>query len=152
MPVSFASSSFSPATPSYRTIEVFSSPVDEGTTATYAVTIKTSAGGAIANTDITAATLTVIDEETHQVVNSRNAQNILGSGLGANNVVISVTADITWSLQAADTAVIDPTRTKKIEYHRAIFKFTTLIAAVTEISIHEVRFPIRPAFQLLNIS
>jgi hypothetical protein len=67
-----------------------------------------------------------------------------GSNLGANNVVISVASQFTWSLQAADNVFVDPTRTKRIEYHRAIFT----IVYGAETFIHEVKFPVRPAFSL----
>ena len=149
MPLSFASGALTPSLQSFRTLEVFTSPIDAGTTAQYSVTVQTSAGGTIANTDLVSVTLTVIDEETHRVVNSRQNQDVLGgSKTGANNVTVSATADLVWTIQALDSVVIDETRTKKIEFHRAIFRFTT----ATDVSIHEVRFVIRPAFQLLPLS
>jgi hypothetical protein len=144
MPLSFVNSAFTPAKPSFRTLDTFANPAEEGETSEMSFTVQTSVGGDVPNTDLVSATLTVYDEETHVVVNGRQDQDILGvASLGDNDVVISVISEFVWSMQALDTPVVDPTNTKKIEYHRAIFTIET----ATEVCIHQVRFPIRRAFR-----
>ena len=154
MPVIFASQSLAPATPVTRTVKTFTDIIEEGATADLSFTIQTAAAGVVANTDIDSMLLTMIDEETHAlVVAARENQDVLGAGkTGQNNVTVSATSAIVFSLQATDTVVVDPTKTKKIEYHRAVFTIQTTILTVTEIAKYEVRFPVRPAFLAQSIS
>lgn len=150
MPVSFTGETLVPATPVTRTNKPFSDLIEEGSTATLSFTIQTAAGGAVANTEIDTMTLTLVDEETGVHINTRDAQDVLGgSKTGANNHTVSVTADVVFSLQALDNIVVDMSKTKNLEFHRAIYTITTTIAAVTEIAIREFRFAVRPSFQAL---
>jgi hypothetical protein len=55
-------------------------------------------------------------------------------------------------MQAADNTYVDPTQTKRLEFHRALFTIQTTIAAVTEIAIREVRFAVKPTFQALTLT
>lgn len=143
MPFNFEST-LTPTLPSFRSIETFVTLVEQGSTASYFTQITLAGGGPVANTDLVTGVLTVFDEETNVVVNARHNQDILGvSKIGANNVTVSVISGITWAIQALDSVVVDPTGTKKIEYHRAVFKFTT----ATEVMQHTVRFPVRRAFR-----
>jgi len=154
MPVIFASQSLTPATPVTRTVKVFTDLIEEGSTADLAFIIQTAAAGIVANTEIDSMLLTMIDEETHAlVVAAREDQDVLGGAkTGQNNVTVSTTSAVVFSLQAVDTVVVDPTKTKKIEYHRAVFTITTTIAAVTEIAKYEVRFPVRPTFLAQSVT
>ena len=118
--------------------------IEEGATASLAFTHQAAGGGSIPNTDLQSVTLTLFDEESHAIINSRQDQDVLGAGMtGQNNVAITATSDFTLSLQIADNIVYDPTRTKTIEYHRARFEITYTLAAQTEVSIIEFRFPVR---------
>jgi hypothetical protein len=150
MPVSFSSESLVPATPVTRTNRPFPELVEEGSTATLSFTIQTAAGGAVANTDIDSMTLTLVDEETGNYINTRQDQDVLGGAkTGANNHTVSATSDVVFSMLALDSIVVDPTKTKNLEFHRAIYTITTTIAATTEIAIREFRFAVRPTFQAL---
>jgi hypothetical protein len=124
--ITFSAESLAPATPNTRSIKTFLTPIEEGATSTYSITLLTSVGGAILNTQIDSITLTLIDEETHVVLNTRENQDVLGVGkTGQNNVTVSGTADIVWSMQAADNTYVDPTQTKRLEFHRALFTIQT---------------------------
>lgn len=148
MPVTFGSESLVVATPVSRARVTYTDIIEEGATADLSFTILTAAGGAVVNTEIDTMALTLLDEETTAVIASREDQDVLGGPkTGANNVTVSAGAAVVFSLQAVDNVTVDPTSTKKIEYHRAIFTITTTISAVTEIAIREYRFPVRPAFQ-----
>jgi hypothetical protein len=117
---------------------------EENMTSQITFTLQLVGGGAIPNTDLTAVTLSLIDEETLAIINSRQDQDVLGAGMtGQNNVVISATSDFTFNLQAADNVIKDPSGTKKLEYHRARFTFDYDNAGNAERHIVEFRFPVR---------
>lgn len=148
MPLTFAQTLAS-STPVTKGAVTLTETVNEDTTATMVVTVTDSAGGAIANTDYTAITLTLLDEETHAIINSRQDQDVLGApaNIGANNVVIDAAGELTWSMQIADNDYVDPTRTKQIEFHRAIFTIDGDFGSGAERIIHEIRFPLKRKFQ-----
>ena len=94
-----------------------------GTTGKFTATLRDSAGSAIAYTGASDAglqtlTLTLKDAETGAVVNSRSAQNVLGS----NNVSVTSGGALTWHVQTADTAI--QTAGNSAEDHIAEFTFT----------------------------
>lgn len=139
MAFTLSTETFSPAQAVTRSQVNYATPVDENATATYALTLT----GIADNTVLDVVTLTLYDEETKTVINTRQEQDILGvAKTGQNNVVISVTPTITWTLQALDNIVVDPTRTKRLEYHRAIFK----IVVDAQVEYHTVKFAVRKAF------
>lgn len=139
MSFTLSTETFSPNTASTKSQVNFSTPVDEGATASYALTLS----GLMSNTDLDNVELTLYDEETKVLINDRQNQDVLGTAkTGQNDVSISATPTITWSLTADDNILIDPTRTKRLEYHRAIFK----IVVDSQIEYHTVKFPVRRAF------
>jgi len=149
MPIGLPTETLTASNPVAQSVTTFPNVINEGETLAYVLQLDDGAGGAILNTDFTAITLTLVDEETFVVINSRNAQDILGAGkLGDNNVVFSTAALLTWNMQALDTPVVDPTGTKKYEYHRAIFRFEydLGLGAGPEVAIHEVRLVVKNAF------
>ena len=149
MALGFPTETLTASNPVAQSVTSFPDVIQEGETATYSIQLDDGAGGVIANTDFTAILLTLVDEETFAVINLRNSQDVLGAGkLGDNNVVFSVAALLTWSLQPLDTLVVDPTGTKKYENHRAIFRFEydLGLGAGPEVAIHEVRLVVKNAF------
>lgn len=94
----------------------------QGATSVYSVTFLTLAGGAIANTQLTSISLSLFDVNSVSVINSRQDQDVLGAGkTGQNNVTVSATSDIVWTLQTADNVIVDVTNTVKVEQHLARF-------------------------------
>lgn len=92
--------------------------VKERETGIETFTLKDENGAVVPGSALDAATLTLSVVPTGAIVNSRNAQNVLN----ANNVTISEQGVVTWTMQAADVAILDDTR--RIEVHRALFVFT----------------------------
>jgi len=114
-------------------IKVFT--VKEKTTSKYTATLKDEDGTAIALASLTTLTLTLYDisSTSRTIINSRNAQNVLN----ANNVTVHATSGLlTWEMQAADNEIQDSN--KKIERHRALFKFSWSGGQ----GIHEVDFDV----------
>lgn len=147
MPLQVSAETFVPSEVLQRQVTNIGSSVNQGATASYVLGLQVAGGGTLVNTDITTATLTLYDEETKSVINSRHNQDVLGvSKTGANNVVVSVSSTFTWSMQALDNAYVDPTLTKRIEYHRAIFTIVYNSGAGAETLIHELKFPVKRSF------
>jgi hypothetical protein len=94
--------------------------MNERSTATYTATLKDSASVVIPLASLTTLTLTLKDDATDTVLNSRNAQNVLNT----NNVTFHATSGLlTWSIQSADNAIAS-TRKDGHERHTATFEFT----------------------------
>ena len=148
MPIEINSPTFTTSRPVAVSVETIVDPVTSGETAVYSTQLNGPGAAVIANTDFTAITLTLVDEETRAVVNSRLDQDVLDfpTNLGANNVALNATALLTWTIQSADTIFVDPSQTRRLIYYRTIFTFDFDIGAGTERGIHEVRIPIRQAF------
>ncbi len=85
-------------------------------------------------------TLTYYDLYTRQIINGRQAQNVLN----ANNVtLVTVTGPplvttVTWILQPLDTILVDARH--ELEQHIALFEWTW--ASGAKKAAHEVQFPI----------
>lgn len=83
---------------------------EAGSTAVWSGTLKDEDDVAIPNTSINSMTLSLYYRDTSgtvTVINSRNAQDILGgSKTGANNVTVSAGGVVEWSLQVADTTSV----------------------------------------------
>lgn len=73
--------------------------VDEGCTARYQTQFKGETGATIHA--LTTLTLTLYDDSTGTIINSRNQQNVLDQ----NNVVFSGNT-IIWTLQPADNIIV----------------------------------------------
>lgn len=73
-------------------------------------------------TELSALTLTYFLYSTGAIINSRNAQNIKN----ANNVTVSQTCDVAWSLQTSDTTCqVSALADGKLERHEALFEWVT---------------------------
>ena len=146
MPLEFSLESIAASAPVGKSVTTFAEPLHQGETAVYTVQFQGPGATAIADTDFAGLELSYVDEESHIIVNGRNTQDVLNM----NNVTLSATALLTWNIQAADTAFVDPTGTRKIEFHRAIFRATFDIGSGPEVAYHEVRIPVRRAFAVTS--
>lgn len=89
----------------------------EGAHATITVPIIDGAQAAIAKARIVSLSLTYTDSNTGRTINARARQN----ALDANAVSVSSTGVITWTMQPADTVILD--RSLAPERHLAHFAF-----------------------------
>ena len=94
----------------------------EQTTRRYTATIKDELGNALAGTSLTTMTLTLYHLKDGAIINSRNAQDILGAGSGANDVTIDANGLLTWTLRPADNPIADALL--DFEDHVALIIFT----------------------------
>jgi hypothetical protein len=92
--------------------------VAELTSAKYTGTLTDESGAAVSGSALTAATLTLFDDVTGTVINSRNAQNVLN----ANGVTIDNFGALTWVMAPADNTIVKSGLS--VERHRAVFTFT----------------------------
>lgn len=150
MPAQVTNESYDVGSPLGTSRTVFNTTTIEGSTSTYAVTFQTLAGGPIANTELTSVELTLFvlpaDAPTFggTIINGRQDEDILGVGkTGANDVTISATSDLVWTLQPEDNAIIDTTNLVTIEPHLARFKVVYDVGAGAETLIHDVVLNVR---------
>lgn len=115
-------------------IVILTTEVLEQTTGLYEFDIVDEVDVAVPATDLASMTLTYYDLDTLEIINLRNAQNVLN----ANNVSIDLVGHVIWSLQVEDSILID-TR-KELEQHVILFHWVTLNGVVGR---HEVQFPVR---------
>lgn len=81
----------------------------------------------------------IIQDGTASIINARNAQNVLN----ANNVTVHATSGLlTWSIQSADTALVESTL--QFERHIALFQWTT----VNVVGKHEAILDVKNLFQV----
>lgn len=106
--------------------------IREATTPVYTATIKDELGVVIPAASLSTLTLTYYEKRANTIINSRDGQNILN----ANNVTVSSGGVLTWTLQPADTAILDVQNV--YEEHIALFAWTW--AAGAKAGKHEVRF------------
>lgn len=91
--------------------------VNEGSIAQYTGQLIDELTGAnIALSSIVSLTLTLRDATTGTIINNRDTQNILN----ANNVTVSSTGLITWSVQGADNVIVNDNLDS--ELHEALFE------------------------------
>ena len=115
--------------------------VDEGCTARYQTKLKDETGATIAT--LTAITLTLYDDSTGTIINSRTDQNVLNQ----NNVTFSGST-LTWTLQPADNVIVTTgVRTNSYEKHVALFEYT--YDSGNKSGKHELEFSVR---QLKKVS
>lgn len=95
---------------------------DEESTLTITTTLKDASGVAVASADIDSITLTLIEDVSGSVVNSRDAQNVLN----ANNCTMHATSGLfTWNVQSGDTSIVSTdTLVGYFEHHLATFVVT----------------------------
>jgi len=104
------------ATLSYKT--VLQTPiVAEGTSTQLTATLKDRLGVAVPGTDLTHLTLTLYELESETVINSRDAQNILGVNGGS----VSVAGVLTLELSELDNVLVSQDSGR--ETHVALFQY-----------------------------
>ena len=107
-------------------------PVNERTTARYTSGPLTDEDGSVVpGSVLSSATLTLKDEKTRTVINSRNAQNVNQ----ANGVTISDLGIVTWLLVPADNPIVTDRLTQEV--HVATFDFRWDAGASR--AMHEVK-------------
>lgn len=112
--------------------------VEEKTTARYKVILSDEAGAVIPLSDMTTITLTLYDDYTGTIINSRNAQNVKNT----NNVTYTEAGLLTWTLQPNDNIIVSSdVRTNSYEKHIALFEFTWDSGA--KAGKHELEFQVR---------
>jgi len=76
--------------------------IDESTSAVYTATLQDETGTVIPSAAIDSITMTLTEMSGGEVVNSRNAQDVLN----ANNCTMHATSGLfTWNVQPADVAI-----------------------------------------------
>lgn len=90
--------------------------INEGSSAVYTLTVTDPDGNAVEVYD--SVVLTLYDEYTGNIINSRHDQDVLNT----NNVTIDGDGLLTWAIQPEDTIIV--TNGKKGEWHVALFVFT----------------------------
>jgi hypothetical protein len=91
-------------------------PVNERTIARYTSgPLKDEDGAVVSGTILSSATLTLKDEKTRTIINSRNAQNVNQ----ANGVSISNLGIVSWLLAPADNTIVNTSLPQEV--HVATF-------------------------------
>lgn len=102
--------------------------VNEHSSGSYTCYLVDQDGLAVGAVNVTLARLTLYDYTSDQILNSRNDQDVRNlNGVTIADVVEGgvTRTKITWSMQPADNAVVDQTRTG-VEKHIALFSFSWL--------------------------
>src|SRR3990167_5368926 len=111
-------------------------PIDEAESGSYTATVVGNDGAtALAAATLVTLTLTlyvVKADGTEQVVNARNQQNVLN----ANNGTVSAAGALVWTVQAADTALVEDI---PFEVHYALFEWTWAAGAGKHLVALKVR-------------
>lgn len=92
--------------------------VPQASTPRLVVSFLDADGSAIAESNLTALTLTYRHRFTGTVINSRNAQSVLD----ANGGTVATDGTLTWQLVAAETPITDTTR--DIDEYEALIRWT----------------------------
>lgn len=90
--------------------------INEGSTAIYTTTLKDEDGVAIPASIISALTLTLSNVADGEIINDRDAQDVLNN----NNVTVDANGLLTYTLQPLDTAIQNSA--VPFETHRATFQ------------------------------
>ena len=111
-------------------------PINERTTAKYTSDpLLDEDGVTVAGSVLSTATLTLYDEKTKTILNSRNAQNVNQ----ANGVTISDAGVVAWTMTPADNAIVNDKLPSEV--HVAVFDFRW-DAGVSR-AMHEVKFLVK---------
>jgi hypothetical protein len=102
--------------------------VNEQTTARYTAQIVDETGAALPAASLSTLKLTVYDQASGSVLNSRSQQNVLN----ANGVTVDSSGNLVWVMDPADNAIVG---TRELEAHIALFEWTW---ASTKAGRHEV--------------
>jgi len=92
--------------------------VNEKVTARYTADVQDHEENAIAGSSLTTLTLTLYDQSTGTIINSRNAQDVLNT----NGVTVNSSGNLVWIIDPDDNAIV--TSTSKVEKHIALFAWT----------------------------
>ncbi len=76
----------------------------EKSTAVYKATLVDENGNPISGTSLTTLTLTLYNKADGSIINSRNAQDVLGK----NNVTVGTDGVLTWTIQPEDNVIVAP--------------------------------------------
>lgn len=102
---------------------VINEEVLEGTTPVLTAKVTDEDGTTpISGESLQTLTLTFysLNDASYPIINNRDGQNVLNQ----NDVTVDGSGNLTWNLQAADTAILDDTL--GMETHRGVFKWTYL--------------------------
>lgn len=98
----------------------------EDTTPILTAQLKDFDGTDLSLANLDTITLTLFIPKTGQIVNSRDEQDVKN----LNNVTISATGLVTWTVQALDTAILISDTDNTREIHRALFEFTRMTTSL----------------------
>lgn len=88
------------------------------TSARYSAVLLDETGTPVPASSLSALKLTLKDQATGAIINSRNAQSVLN----ANNVTVDASGNLVWSLQPLDNPILNPEL--NTETHLATFVAT----------------------------
>lgn len=110
--------------------------VDERNAGQYTCTlVKEDGSTPIPSAQLTILTLTLYSIHSGAIINGRDTQNVLN----LNGVTVDSAGLLTWTVEQADTAILDATLTH--ETHVALFQFTYQSGAKG--GNHEVKMRVR---------
>lgn len=92
--------------------------VNEGVTAQYTAQLVDENDDNLPLSSLYTITLTLYDQLSDSIINSRDGQDVKN----ANNIVINSTGFLTWTLQAADNVIVNPSLDSEV--HVALFEGT----------------------------
>lgn len=94
--------------------------VNEGTTANYSAVVTDENGDAVGSGSLTTLTLTLYDDRTGQIINSRNEQNVLNQ----QGVTVDGSGNLEWTISRDDNPILHENDYSGYEDHIAIFHWT----------------------------
>lgn len=129
------------------TRKVFGLKVQDGETFKYTFIATDEAGVAINVTlsaSLTSMTLSYYNKATGATINSRSAQNVLGTASmgvypGANNHTLATNGTVTWKGAALDTSFVTTADVTVVARYTYVYPDA---ATVARTSIHEIEFTI----------
>jgi len=90
--------------------------VREKTTRRYTAALKDETGAAVGSGALSSLKLTLYNRADGSIINARNQQNVLN----ANGVVVDSGGNLTWTMEPADSPIVDATLS--YEEHVALFE------------------------------
>lgn len=107
--------------------------IDEGESCNVTAVPKDMAGAAIAKANLATLTATLVDENTGDVINSRDAQSVLD----ANGGTVASDGTLTLRLQPADSAIVTTGDAGTIEGHILRLTWTWSDGVMTRTGVQE---------------
>lgn len=95
--------------------------IRESSTAQFSAILKDETGSPISGSSLTSMTLTVYDNVSNTIINSRDHANVLN----ANGVTVSETGKLVWTLTANDSPIANSANVDDFgtESHTALFEY-----------------------------